>query len=507
MKTHIFLKRFLSDEIIKYYLHQATKYQEYESKVSSNQVSYVNASSKIRKDIRFRKEDNLAIDNIIFNDEFTHLLAEHFNTEIAYRERYRLGTYYGNEGGFRSVHTDTEGYPFRRVSIIICLSRKQDYEGGHLYFTSPQMEFKLDRGDAIFFDSSLRHGVTPVTRGKRQVMITFSWDLQREQYRLKRFGIEKDPLGCTPTNRRSDMFNNNMPITGITGITNITNITSDNPSNVINTTNKATKVTDNATSNATKVKDSAATTLTANTAINAVNQFINDDIYLVDNKSDTLVMIFSGIGHNQNTQILVERILALQKVDILLVQDVKRQYFLTGLFNTSRNLTDTANILQSYTDRGYVHKVALGCSSGGYGAIMFGNLLGLDRIIAFSPQSVVDSREKFNVLKDFKIAPQTCKSLTLRLSNESDPLYGHSLNLKSYQPFRTPVEIHYHTDRDSDVNKRHAEYIQHNMCKLNHYVSNDCGIVRYLQITSQLDPILYRAISYEGGQSTYHAKN
>ena len=87
---------------------------------------------------------------------------------------------------FYIPHTDTQGeMQHRKISIVICLSKIDDYEGGIFKFINLKKDFKFDVGDTIIFDSNILHGVQPVTSGKRQVLISFMWDEEGEQIRQK----------------------------------------------------------------------------------------------------------------------------------------------------------------------------------------------------------------------------------------------------------------------------------------------------------------------------------
>lgn len=61
-------------------------------------------------------------------------------------------------------------YSIRKLSIVMCLSSKDDYGGGELQLFHPTKKcntFKLDAGDVIIFPSIVSHRVKPVTWGKR----------------------------------------------------------------------------------------------------------------------------------------------------------------------------------------------------------------------------------------------------------------------------------------------------------------------------------------------------
>ena len=61
----------------------------------------------------------------------------------------------------------------RKVSFSIGISDESEYEGGDLAFKAAEEEdyYKIGRGDIIAFPSWMLHKVTPVTKGKRRVLV------------------------------------------------------------------------------------------------------------------------------------------------------------------------------------------------------------------------------------------------------------------------------------------------------------------------------------------------
>ena len=133
----------------------------------------VNEKKKIRKDFALRIAECRKIDSIIF-ENIKPLLEWKFGVSVSHRERYKVGWYSGENQGFYVPHTDKQGgMDYRDISMVICASRKEDYDGGEFSFPELNISFKLDLGDAIFFESSMLHGVKPVIRGNRHVLISF----------------------------------------------------------------------------------------------------------------------------------------------------------------------------------------------------------------------------------------------------------------------------------------------------------------------------------------------
>ena len=61
----------------------------------------------------------------------------------------------------------------RKISFSLGISDESEYEGGDLGFKAAEEEdyYKIGRGDIIAFPSWMLHKVTPVTKGKRRVLV------------------------------------------------------------------------------------------------------------------------------------------------------------------------------------------------------------------------------------------------------------------------------------------------------------------------------------------------
>tara|TARA_A100001015_G_scaffold172950_1_gene192249 strand:- start:714 stop:1103 length:390 start_codon:yes stop_codon:yes gene_type:complete len=125
MKNY-FGKKLFTNEYISLILNKAKDKEKHDSKVGNR----VNKEKKIRKDVYFSQSESKEMDKIYFN-KIQKIVKENFNLILKYRETYKLGTYYGDEEGFYIPHTDTQGgMQHRKISIVICLSKIDDYEGG-----------------------------------------------------------------------------------------------------------------------------------------------------------------------------------------------------------------------------------------------------------------------------------------------------------------------------------------------------------------------------------------
>ena len=104
------------------------------------------------------------------------------------------------------------------ISLTIFLSPMRDYEGGELTIVEPggERHIKLDAGSAVFYPSSSRHYVAPVTSGTRYVAV--SWiqssirdaakrELLYELNQAREILLEEQP-GSRASNKVSASFNN-----------------------------------------------------------------------------------------------------------------------------------------------------------------------------------------------------------------------------------------------------------------------------------------------------------
>tara|TARA_B100002019_G_scaffold292825_1_gene317304 strand:+ start:6037 stop:6594 length:558 start_codon:yes stop_codon:yes gene_type:complete len=100
---------------------------------------------------------------------------DYFGFDIdGYRKEIQFTQYY--EGDFYTWHIDSDTELLsedftRKLSVVMCLSSKDDYEGGEfeLFYPASQFKrsFKLDYGDVIVFPSIIQHRVRKVKSGER----------------------------------------------------------------------------------------------------------------------------------------------------------------------------------------------------------------------------------------------------------------------------------------------------------------------------------------------------
>lgn len=88
----------------------------------------------------------------------------------------QLAFYDEGDKGFYDWHLDiSPGNMFRKISISILLNDPSEFEGGDVeFYTGGQLQRAVRSNTAaVVFPSFMIHRVTPVTRGRRYVLITW----------------------------------------------------------------------------------------------------------------------------------------------------------------------------------------------------------------------------------------------------------------------------------------------------------------------------------------------
>ena len=87
------------------------------------------------------------------------------------------GTGYKWHSDIGTINDDEEEgtTDIRKLSLVLCLSRKEDYEGGELQLILDgrrEMDtLKLDMGDCVIFPSTTLHRVRPLKSGERTTIV------------------------------------------------------------------------------------------------------------------------------------------------------------------------------------------------------------------------------------------------------------------------------------------------------------------------------------------------
>lgn len=172
--------------------------QKIEGAVASETAggNVVKRHTKTRTDVAIPEDSGLCKD--VLTAIARHLLPEvlkAFSYRASRVETMRIGSYDAAEGGHFSAHRDNTSHltAYRRYAVSINLNTG-DYEGGHLRLPEfgPQL-YAPPPGGAAVFSCSLLHLATPVTRGRRLVLLSFLYDEEGEVQRQRLAAERADP--------------------------------------------------------------------------------------------------------------------------------------------------------------------------------------------------------------------------------------------------------------------------------------------------------------------------
>ena len=448
-------EKVLDSNYIDEFLNSVNKEQFHDGRVGTR----VNLKQKRRKDLFLSNTKHLTtLDNKIYEKIYFDV-RDNFS-DIKYREPWKLGYYHNSNKGFYNLHTDTagnSGEKARKTSVVCCLSNKDDYTGGELHFPNLKKQFKLDKGDLIAFDSNLLHGVKPVLTGERYVLISFMFDDEGGLIRLQ----HKPSLhNYKPKLKYINLFYNTINNQKINANTHIKNLKNAELGDIDYSDKHPHSWTD------------------------------KDDYLHEKNNSDTLLVSFAGMGWRTSipTFNFYNMLSTNKSIDKLFLRDITCRYYMTGLRNTTKNLKKTLDFVQNLIVKNKYKRVfAIGCSAGGFAAILFGHLLKFNKVVVFSPQTVLNHLKEEKI-KDLYNAPKTCK--WLRNLNKDNFLFQRSLDLKNFSPFSTKIDIHYSSRANKGADKNHAKHIEGENCKIIEYDSNNHLLALELKKQNKLKLIL-----------------
>ena len=107
--------------------------------------------------------------------------------------------------------------------------------------------------------------------------------------------------------------------------------------------------------------------------------------------SDTLYISFSGLGINWKPTFIFYNTLSKTKFSKLFIRDTTCQWYLNGIPGCSTDVPSTVKYIQKkINESNCTNVIMLGCSAGGFGALLYGILLNVDKIITFNPQTYLD---------------------------------------------------------------------------------------------------------------------
>lgn len=453
-----------SDEDIQYIISNIDETKYHDGMVGGRRV---NIKQKKRKDLFINDVKLLSvIDEILYSALYKEVKENFY--DIKFREKWKVGKYIGNDNAFYNMHRDdSDETRYRKMSMIVALSDPDDYEGGEFCFDSLKKEFKLPKGSVLVFRSSMFHHVNMITSGLRIVLVSFFFDTEGLAKR-KEFVENTSPLQYKPYVKSINLNYDDVP----------------------------------AVMQSTKTIKNHLHDIDYSDKGNKHPWTDESDYWYEDNNSEILLITFAGMGWKDSipTFIFYNFLKSYENIDKLFLRDVTCRYYMTGLRNSSSSLEDTLTLIENIIDnKQYKKIIALGCSAGGYAAILFGHLLNFDKVLAFSPQTVLNHKKTLLIGDKFN-APKTCEWLSTRSKQPSantTELYNKALDLNNIKPFNCEIDIHYSVLANMGTDKLHALYIEdQDKCNIFEHPGNDHMIALTLRNNGKLKEIIDAEISY-----------
>ncbi len=212
-------------------------------------------------------------------------------------------------------------------------------------------------------------------------------------------------------------------------------------------------------------------------------------------RSDVLVIAFGGFAMSVGGMPPFEFIRVLNDAvpaKKLLLRDRRQSWYHRGVDGFAPDLAGVEVAIRRIVDRVAPRKlVTIGASAGGYGALLFGRLLGAAEIHAFGPQTFIGPGLRIRHL-DYRWQKLW---VSLMLSGRYQARYGDLYRVFSRTPsLNTSVVVHYcHTDRFDTAHARRLG--RHPDVELREYDEGGHFIVKHLRDTGQLKPLLQASLS------------
>jgi esterase/lipase len=208
----------------------------------------------------------------------------------------------------------------------------------------------------------------------------------------------------------------------------------------------------------------------------------SDILFFKTGVSDRLVITFGGIREGIGMPIFeFKKILSNYNCHQIFIKDSKQSWYQSGIegYPTINSLKiKLGELIEDYND-----VIFIGNSMGGYAAIMFGVLLNVDNVIAFSPQTFIDYYRRI-YYKDIRWPIQIKKIHNLNI-DKIDNLKS-KLKLKKY---KTSINIYYSISDKLD--KIHSERLKKiKQCNLYSFNYGGHNLVKAMKENKELFKIL-----------------
>jgi len=171
------------------------------------------------------------------------------------------------------------------------------------------------------------------------------------------------------------------------------------------------------------------------------------------------------------------------------VRDLGQSWYHGTLPGVGRGIRDLRDYLQGLLDEHQPNRtVFFGNSMGGYAAMLFGHLLGIDAVVAFSPQTFIDWKNRW-YHGDHRWWREV---IPARWRTSAEPLY---FDLRYVLEPEANSQFDLHVPKLDKLDRLHAERMGHiSGVQVVVHDEIDHGLVRYLRNQEELRSILLEVL-------------
>jgi hypothetical protein len=211
--------------------------------------------------------------------------------------------------------------------------------------------------------------------------------------------------------------------------------------------------------------------------------------------SDVLIVSFSGLKRNPTKLpgFSLRRTLEGLPLKKLYVRDLDRAWFLRGLRGVTSDVEETVAFLRDEARSSGARRVVLtGYSLGGFGALLYGTLMGADEVQAISPQTFL------SFWRRWRAGDHRWQRYVLPLQFTPTRRYH---DLRPFLAGSSSAGRHIHFARDSRLDAIHAEHVRgFGKVVLHEYPQGAHRLITDLCDSGALRQILWRAATGESLQ-------
>jgi pimeloyl-ACP methyl ester carboxylesterase len=208
-------------------------------------------------------------------------------------------------------------------------------------------------------------------------------------------------------------------------------------------------------------------------------------------ESDVMLIAFGGIASEIGIPVFeFFKLLSLFAVKKIFVRDLEQAWYHNGLKGVGNDIDAIATYLQAQITQHKVRRVIMiGNSAGGYAALLFGLLVEVDEVHAFSPQTFINWPQRLWHL-DFRWRQQIRK---LYQSSHLDERYLDLKPLFQSRPSKTKFHI-YFCERDRLDNLHASRMDGCSNLELHKYQEGGHRLVKWLKDRGDLERLIAQAL-------------